>query len=958
MPLSPGQQVRQYQLLSHLGTGGMGEVWLASDGTLGRRVAIKFLLDTTSDQARRRMLREARAIAGIEHEHICGVYEVGQDDTAGDFIVMPFIEGETLARRLKRGPLAPEQALRLAEQIASALHAAHTSGVVHRDLKPQNVIVTVGGAVKLLDFGIAKPVAMSSGSETPTSTQVTRPGAVIGTPSYMSPEQALGKEVDRRSDLFSLGCVLYECLTGKRAFGGANSREVIDSVVSSEPLLPSRVLPALTRKYRLALSVPPGQGSRRPAVIGSRGRRNAPRPPGHAGCQSPHDGRDRARPRCAPRQWPWLARLHGSAPKPVPAAAQRLHDEGVEALHAGLYITAARLFGEAIASHPDFPLAHVRLAETHVELDQADAANRDLLRAGDPAGMPPAHRKRADAVRHRALWHFAEASALYNELATDQPTDAGRWLDLGIVQEAALERRAAVASFRRAISIDERYAAAHLRLGISLGFLAETQTALAEFDAAQRIFESRGHREGVAETWLRRGMLLTAAGRAPEARAALDQAVALSGEPEALWQRLRAEFDLARLDADAGNLDLSERRAKAAAEQAVTASLWQCAAIGLINLATTLQRARNLTLADATLGQALDYAKKHGVRRAEVRGTLQRAGVWVGQGRSADAIGLLSPVIESLQKSGQSPRQLREGKWTLARAHQATGSLAEAERSASAALELAERLKEDTVTAGILGDLADIKLSRGDMTGALVLRERSAGMAASPEQAAYNMISRAGLLSRLGRYEDAGRLLNEAAERARNKEASFSRRETSILREKVVLAVVRGQVAEGRTLATGYPRAKAPTEIDTALALQAYTTAAEGNRRGLESLYRYPLPATVSATNRELSYWVASARLLSGDYQVAHDIAQTALSSPVSQGNSEFGWRMSAIAFVAASHLSDTGIDPASLRSVWERETEATRRALGAAAPAYFARYDLNRLMALCEKARATSKAG
>src|SRR4051812_7319527 len=227
MPLTPGTRLGSYEILSALGAGGMGEVYRARDSRLGRDVAIKILpahLASNSD-ARRRFEREAKTISSLNHPHICALYDVGNQDGI-EFLVMECVEGETLAKRLEKGPLPVSQVLKHGMQIADALDKAHRSGVVHRDLKPGNIMLTSSG-VKLLDFGLAKATpplvegAMLTGDVTRTA-PMTQQGTILGTFQYMSPEQVEGKEVDARSDIFSFGSVLYEMVTGRRAFLGKN----------------------------------------------------------------------------------------------------------------------------------------------------------------------------------------------------------------------------------------------------------------------------------------------------------------------------------------------------------------------------------------------------------------------------------------------------------------------------------------------------------------------------------------------------------------------------------------------------------------------------------------------------------------------------------------------------------------------------------------------------------------
>jgi eukaryotic-like serine/threonine-protein kinase len=267
MTLTPGTKFGPYEVVGPLGAGGMGEVYRARDTRLGRDVAIKILpKEMSADAARKhRFEREAKTISGMSHPNICTLHDVGSQDGV-DYLVMECVEGETLAKRLEKGPLALEQLLKYGAQIADALEKAHRAGIVHRDLKPGNVMLTAAGA-KLLDFGLAKPtVAMASGvtltAVSPTS-PATQEGTIVGTIQYMSPEQIEGKDVDGRSDIFSLGAVLYEMLTGKRAFAGRSQLSVASAILEKEPEPISAVKPmtpaSLDRTIRKCLAKAPDE---------------------------------------------------------------------------------------------------------------------------------------------------------------------------------------------------------------------------------------------------------------------------------------------------------------------------------------------------------------------------------------------------------------------------------------------------------------------------------------------------------------------------------------------------------------------------------------------------------------------------------------------------------------------------------------------------------------------------
>src|ERR1700674_2969505 len=251
MALASGTRLGSYEITAPIGAGGMGEVYQAHDTKLGRDVAIKVLPEAFAHDAERlsRFQREAKMLAALNHPNIATIY--GLEQSGGtSYLVMELVSGETLAERVKRDGAVPiEEALDIAKQIAEALEAAHEKGIIHRDLKPANVKVTLEGKVKVLDFGLAKAFEGDAASEdmsnSPTLSMAgTMHGVILGTAGYMSPEQAKGKAVDKRTDIFAFGAVLYELLTGKQAFHGEDVGDILAAVVMREPdwtALPAKI---------------------------------------------------------------------------------------------------------------------------------------------------------------------------------------------------------------------------------------------------------------------------------------------------------------------------------------------------------------------------------------------------------------------------------------------------------------------------------------------------------------------------------------------------------------------------------------------------------------------------------------------------------------------------------------------------------------------------------------------
>jgi eukaryotic-like serine/threonine-protein kinase len=327
MTLEAGTRLGPYEILAPLGAGGMGEVYQAKDTRLDRTVAVKVLPEhlSASDELRQRLEREARTVSQLSHPHICALYDVGHQDGT-DYLVMEYLEGETLSERLAKGALLPEQTLRYGIEMADALESAHRAGVIHRDLKPGNVMLTRSG-VKLLDFGLAKLHAMGGpnvlsgmsrlATEASPSAPLTERGTILGTFQYMSPEQLEGKEADARSDIFAFGCVLYEMATGKKAFSGKSQASLIGSILKEEPPAVSQVAPmtppALDRVVKTCLSKDPEDRF-----------------------QTAHDVR---------LQLQWIAEGGSQAGVPAPVAARRKSREKLAWSFAGVLFVAAAALG-------------------------------------------------------------------------------------------------------------------------------------------------------------------------------------------------------------------------------------------------------------------------------------------------------------------------------------------------------------------------------------------------------------------------------------------------------------------------------------------------------------------------------------------------------------------------------------------------------------------------------------
>ena len=414
-PLTGGQRFGHYELIRPLGAGGMGVVYLARDIALDRLVAIKFVRHSEGahDDHVARFLKEAQAVAALDHPGICAVYDVGVDDAGRQYMVMQYIEGETLASRLVRGALTPRESLLLCTRITEALAAAHEHAIVHRDLKPQNIMLTSTGLPKLLDFGIAKWLP-SIGPAATTISGLTGPHAIVGTPGLLFAEQVQQRPIDARTDLFSLGAILFECLTGRRAFDAPQPVEAIAQVLHVQPPAPSTCRADLDARHdelcrRLLAKDPADRFQSAAEVLGAL--RVLQPDSATASDAAPH-ARGRSR-----RLWALpvaltlvvlaalgVWRASRTALPDVPPEAQRWYQRGTDALFDGAFQSATVALEQAVRVFPDYPVAYARLAEARAELDDESGAQRALAeRLCSSAGRVALAEGRAAPVERRAF---------------------------------------------------------------------------------------------------------------------------------------------------------------------------------------------------------------------------------------------------------------------------------------------------------------------------------------------------------------------------------------------------------------------------------------------------------------------------------------------------------------------------------------------------------------------------
>lgn len=928
-PGAPDARLSNYRLERPLGSGGMGSVYLARDLALDRDVAIKFITPDKAEDAsaRHRLIREARAAAALDHPNICGVHEVIVEPDGRAAIVMQYVEGETLADILRRGPLEVRFALTIAADITRALVAAHKRGIIHRDIKPQNIIVTPEKQAKLLDFGVARQHEIAATHGADTTTILTSPGVIIGTPAYMSPEQAQQLPIDGRSDLFSLGAVLYECLTGKRPFTGRSSIDVLGAVLHHEPPEVSSLRPELTEQHDevvrrllakhpddrfksadellgalLVFSRDTSRTTQRQPVPSSRSRRKVPQPLLLGGVAV-------AIMLAAFAVWRWS--LPESTTTPEAAGWYR---RGTEAIRDGAYHSGRLALNEAIRADPKFPPFYIRLAEAETELDEAENAHQALLTVAtlvsSESRLPPDDRKRIQAVRALMRRDVDGAVRAYSELTNRRPDDAGAWLDLGRVQDAAALSTDALVSYEKAISIDPQYAPAHLRRASILAFEGQRDNALAAFSEAGRLYRALANQEGEIETLIRLGAYLNGLGELREARAALERARDLAGKLQSRAQEIRAQLHLSSVTASEGKFGDAEKMASAAVDSALREGLETVAADGLVDLGNTLFLQKKRTEADAHFQRAIQLAKKRNAQRIMARASLQSAALLVDADRPSDAIATARGWLEYVQ-SNRYRRYELNALAIMARAHERLGEFVEARALAEQSLRTATAIKDDAQAGEALENLAGQSNAMGALTDALEYRARGMEIHRRQNDLArlpFDLTNRAELLIRLGRPADADRLLKEVDTGIAQGVDAYKQRERRVRALRALSAATRHDRDDVIRHAHNFPLTSDGKEdsnsyLATVLLEYAQARANPGAnaRRPSATLGG----STSSAPGREVRYWDLAARLAANDADAALSGVEETLGSKGATVSYEFEWRVAAIGAAAARQVRD-----------------------------------------------------
>ncbi len=812
-----GQTVSHYRIIEKLGEGGMGVVYLAEDQHLARRVAIKFLT-STDHHYRARFIREARAVSGLNHPNIAIVHDYGETATGQPFLVMEYIKGKSLSDLLDEG-VTLRRSVEIVSSIAEALTEAHDSGIVHRDIKPSNVLINERGHVKVLDFGLVKhlfePTSTTEGvdldAKTIYSTQ-TRSDVIVGTPLYLSPEQATGRQIDGRSDLFALGALLYECLTGQSAFSGGSVLEIGAQIIHVTPATPSTINPQIPRELdRITLKALEKKVEARyqsaeellkdlravALTLSGNGI------PVASKVKRPTDNFKRATNAFATlttqlrRQRFSLGTVIGAVavvgliiwavvqwwPRSYyqpSAAALSWYERGTDNLRNGAYFQASKALAQAIEIDNRYALARARLAQAWSELDYYDKAKDELLAAttiaGDRSSVSPRDRLYLDAISAVVRRDFKEALNSYTQIAQLTPEDSHVYVDLGYAYENDGNPDQALENYLKAIQLNSgQYGPAFLRAGIVYHRKQQTAKAQEMFDRAEQLYRAASNNEGVNEVLRQRGILFRDKGNYPDAEAqfrqSLEAARAIGNEA----QQINALIELAYLASSKGSISEAENFAQQAVTFAQQKQLENLTAGALLELGNTFSTQGDLKKAEQYFTQAIQFAQANKGRLREARGLSNLGGLYIQTLRIDDGLRLVQQALDFFQR-GNYPRNVGFCLTQIGRGYRRKGDYAAALQALNQKLDLAKQSNSQPAIADSYLELGALLFDQDKWPAALEQYENAQKIYESVNNGfriAFCKANRGNILWRLGQYGQAQQLLDEVAAITAEKKSTF-----------------------------------------------------------------------------------------------------------------------------------------------------------------------------------------
>lgn len=812
-----GRTISHYRILEKLGEGGMGVVYIAEDTLLGRRVAIKTLTARGGDNKhfRTRFLREARAVSSLSHPHIAHIYDYGETEDHEPYIVMELIKGETLSDLIVKGKLTIPRAIEIIKQVGEALGEAHRHGIIHRDIKPQNVAINERGNVKVLDFGLAKqldvgPINVDDSNQGTLLTAQTREGMIVGTPLYLSPEQAMGIEVDTRSDLFALGSLLYECIAGKPPFDARSPAEICAKIIRDDPTPPSTlnpdvpeeldriVLKGLAKKpqarYQTAEEMIDDLESTHSRIMGldrTVTRMIVPQPATHPTGTLATLSDIFRRPRLPIGyvaaglvglvvltfgMWYMLrARPH----QPTPEALQ-LYNTGTNAIRSGLFFQATKALELSTRADDEFALAHARLADALMELDYFDRAKDEILRASeltrDRSVLSEVDSLYLDGLTATVRRNFAGALAAYSQIARLEPEKAEVHVDLGRAYEKNNQSDKAIESYLEATKRDPQNASAFLRLGVLYGRTRNMDASKTAFDKAEEIYQSIGNVEGRTEVAFQRGVLLNdIVGKPDDARAQLEQARDMAKVVNSLHQQIRVLFHLSNVAWKQARGAEARQFATQALEMAQANQMETLTARGFIEIGNVDFVQADYASAERNFQQGLQTAQKSGARLNEARARLSLASLYEQTGEPDKALPYQEQAL-AFYRSGGYRTETNQALNLRARLYRQKGDFRSALQTFEEQLNFAQQGADQPQMAAAHMSMGNLLSEQEKYAEALQHFEKSYEINSNLKNQlnlGYGFLNRGMIHWRLGHRDQAASDLKQASEIAKRDDGNF-----------------------------------------------------------------------------------------------------------------------------------------------------------------------------------------
>lgn len=944
--------VSRYEISERLGEGAMGVVFLARDIRLNRQVAIKFLTDT-SPHFQSRFQREARVMSSFSHPNIAMVLDSGETEEGRPFIVMELVSGSTLNTLLDQPGLRLAEAVDITIAIGEALSEAHSHGIIHRDIKPSNVIVNERGHAKVLDFGLAKELGENGAAAEGGLAQfaLTQSNVAVGTPLYFSPEQASSRPVDERSDLFSLGVLLYECISGRSPFAGNSAFDIGAQVIHFDPPQPSKINPriptALDRITMKALAKKPGARyqSAEEMIRELRDVRAHISPNGppttrvqDSSVTLPEHGAHTSTliSLIEPLRKPRLSVgsvvlgvlalalivvagvyfLRTRPHKPNPAALEAYNQGAVE-LRNGAFFQSSKSFQKSIEIDPEFALPHARLAEVYTELDYTDRAKDELIKVStlvpNRSIYPDEERLYLDAITATLGRNFAQAVDAYKKLAQLNPDKPEVQADLGRAYEKAEDNQKAIESYLEAAKRNSQYAPAFLRLGYLYGKQGNRANAESAFNKANDLYEAQKNLEGVTEVYFLRGRFFVQQGEPAEARAQLEKALEGAKATNNDYQKIKTLFQLSNVPDIQGDKVQAQAYAQQAMNLAQANGMENLIANGLIDLGNTFV-GRDNAEADKYFTLALEQARRSRFRRSESRALLSLGNLRLLMGDPDQGLIYLEQALPFYQQ-GNYHKEAAQALLLIGRANSMKGDYAAARRAFEEQLKLGEIDADQSRIAQAHMEIGVSLVQQEQFSQALEHFDKNLEINRAldnKQSTGFGLTNRGNALWQLGRYAEADKLFAEAAAIGDRPEGQLKTllawlrltRARRALSEEHFLEAV-----EQAASSAGLAGAQATVRIAETKSVSGLADVLNGKKASGLRACADAFAIAASMNNQELlcatQLALAEAMMESGDAQAALSNAQQAQERSRNLGKRDSEWRALLLAARASRKMND-----------------------------------------------------